>query len=65
VNISLDHWDSAAHNAFRGLPNSFQEVAKSAENVLKADLVLGLTLCATKLFYLKSISGSMLMLPSL
>ena len=50
VDVSLDHWDPDAHNAFRGLPNSYQWVEQASANVRKVDLVLGLTLCATKSF---------------
>lgn len=50
VDISLDHWNPRDHDDFRGLPGSFQWVVKAAMNVRKADLVLGLTLCAIKSF---------------
>lgn len=50
VNISLDHWDPEAHDAFRGLPNSYQWVEQASANVREVDLVLALTLCATKSF---------------
>ena len=50
VNISLDHWDPATHDAFRGMPNSYNWVEQAAENVQKEGLVLALTLCATKTF---------------
>ncbi len=53
VDISLDHWDPDAHNAFRGLPNSYKWVEQASANVRKVDLVLGLTLCATKSFVTK------------
>lgn len=53
VNVSLDHWDAAFHNAFRGHPSAFEWAVKASRNVRKADLVLCLSLCATKEFVSK------------
>ena len=50
VNISLDHWDPVTHDAFRGMPNSYNWVERGAANIQKEGLVLALTLCATKTF---------------
>ena len=50
VNISLDHWHPAAHDAFRGMPNSYNWVEQAVANVQKEGLVLALTLCATRTF---------------
>ncbi len=50
VNISLDHWDPAAHNAFRGHPEAFAWVEGAAASAIEAGLALCVTLCATRAF---------------
>jgi MoaA/NifB/PqqE/SkfB family radical SAM enzyme len=45
VVISLDHWDAAGHDRFRGRSGSFAWVERAATAVREADLVLCLALC--------------------
>ncbi|UCD37301.1 MAG: radical SAM protein [Fidelibacterota bacterium] len=47
VNISLDHWQPEAHNAFRGFPAAYQWAEKAAKNAREAGLLVCLSLCAT------------------
>lgn len=53
VNISLDHWDEAKHNAFRRNNQSFEWVKIAARNCKEAGLMVSLSLCATKEFVSK------------
>ena len=48
--VSEEFPTTATHDAFRGMPNSYNWVEQAAENVQKEGLVLALTLCATKTF---------------
>jgi len=48
--ISLDHWIEGSHNAFRRHPESFFWVREAVRNCRNADLVTGLSICATKAF---------------
>ncbi len=50
VNISLDHWQQDAHNAFRKNDHAFQWVQHASAHCRNADLVLAFSLCATKEF---------------
>jgi MoaA/NifB/PqqE/SkfB family radical SAM enzyme len=50
VCISLDHWEPAAHDAFRGFPGSFQRAREAAAAARAAGLALCLTLCPTREF---------------
>jgi MoaA/NifB/PqqE/SkfB family radical SAM enzyme len=48
--LSLDHWDAAAHDRFRGLPGSFAAVERAARHALDAGLLIACSLCATRSF---------------
>lgn len=50
VSLSLDHWDAAAHDRFRGRRGSFEAVVQAAAHVRDADLVLSLSLCPVRSF---------------
>jgi MoaA/NifB/PqqE/SkfB family radical SAM enzyme len=50
VNVSLDHWDEARHNAFRKNERSFHWVREAALNSRKAGLAVSLSLCAVRDF---------------
>ncbi|MEO6036838.1 MAG: radical SAM protein, partial [Saprospiraceae bacterium] len=50
LGLSLDHWDSAAHDRFRGLPGSFDWVRQAAHNAHAAGLAVCLTLTAVREF---------------
>jgi MoaA/NifB/PqqE/SkfB family radical SAM enzyme len=50
VNISLDHWQKDAHNAFRKNDLAFQWTHAAATHCRNADLALAFSLCATKEF---------------
>lgn len=50
VNISLDHWDEKHHNEFRNNDRSFQWVKEAVENCRKKNLIVSVSLCATKQF---------------
>lgn len=50
VCISLDHWDAAQHDAFRGLEGSFDWALQAAQNARDAGMVLGLGLTAVRNF---------------
>lgn len=50
VVISLDHFDPQIHDAFRGFKNSYQNVMDAIRNAQGQQLVIALTLCATKAF---------------
>ncbi len=50
VSISLDHWDAASHDHFRGLEGSFEWVGKAVEHARAAGLAVCLTLTAVRTF---------------
>jgi MoaA/NifB/PqqE/SkfB family radical SAM enzyme len=50
VNLSLDHWRPAGHDAFRGMAGTFAWVERAAASVRGADLALCLTLCPAREF---------------
>lgn len=50
MTISLDHWDAAEHDRFRGLPGAFDWAVQAARNARDAGLVVGLNLVATRDF---------------
>jgi len=50
VAISLDHWDDAAHDRFRGLPGAGAAVTRAAAHAREAGLVVALSLCPTRAF---------------
>lgn len=50
ANISLDHWNEKLHNRFRNHDNSFEWVIKAVRNCLEVNLMVSLSLCATREF---------------
>jgi len=48
--ISLDHFDPARHNAFRGHPLAYEWALRGVRSALDAGLVTALSLCATRSF---------------
>lgn len=50
VLLSLDDWDPARHDRFRGSPHAFAGAREAARAARAEDLLLGLSLCATKAF---------------
>jgi MoaA/NifB/PqqE/SkfB family radical SAM enzyme len=48
VALSLDHWDPARHDAFRGRAGTFQGVVRAARYVREAGLTLALGVCPTR-----------------
>ena len=48
--FSLDHYQEAKHDQFRGLSGSFQNVVSSVQTANKLDLVTAFSLCATNEF---------------
>ncbi|MBC6607866.1 radical SAM protein [Hymenobacter sp. BT188] len=50
VSISLDHYESARHNAFRGSAEAYEFAIQAVVNAKEAGLVVALTLCATQAF---------------
>jgi MoaA/NifB/PqqE/SkfB family radical SAM enzyme len=48
VAVSLDHWDPARHDAFRGVAGTFERAAEGARAAAAADLVVALSLTATR-----------------
>lgn len=50
VALSLDHWDDAAHDRFRGLPGASAAVTRAAAHARAAGLVVALSLCPTRAF---------------
>ena len=50
VVISLDHYDPDLHDAFRGFRNSYSDVISAIKHAQDQDLVIVLTVCATKAF---------------
>ena len=53
VVISLDHFEPEKHNAFRGFRNSFTDVINTAQYAHEQNLIIVLSLCATKSFISK------------
>ena len=50
ITVSLDHWVPELHNKFRGRHNAFEWAEKAAANARENNLVVCLSLCATKDF---------------
>jgi len=50
TNISLDHWNENAHNEFRKNKKSYFWVREAVMNCRKVDLLVSLSLCATRSF---------------
>jgi MoaA/NifB/PqqE/SkfB family radical SAM enzyme len=50
ANISLDHWNEIYHNEFRNNNSAYKWVAEAVENCQKNDIIVSLSLCATKQF---------------
>jgi MoaA/NifB/PqqE/SkfB family radical SAM enzyme len=50
VQVSIDHWNDQAHDAFRGLDGAFSWALRAATAAARADLIVCLNLCATKAF---------------
>jgi MoaA/NifB/PqqE/SkfB family radical SAM enzyme len=50
VVISLDHFDKEKHNRFRGYNDSFTQAIQAIRHAQQEDLVVALTLCATRDF---------------
>ncbi len=53
VSISIDHYDEAANNTFRGHNKAMEIACEAAKNSLSAGLGLAVALCATKEFISK------------
>ncbi|MGK0406251.1 MAG: MoaA/NifB/PqqE/SkfB family radical SAM enzyme [Roseivirga sp.] len=50
VMVSLDHFEAAKHNEFRGFETAFDWASQAVANANEAGLVTTLSLCATKTF---------------
>lgn len=50
IAVSLDHYDPAAHNKFRGYQRAFDWAQRAMQNARDANLVTSLSVCATKEF---------------
>jgi MoaA/NifB/PqqE/SkfB family radical SAM enzyme len=50
VAISLDHWDPASNDRFRGMPGAFRSVEAAAHSAHEAGLLVALSLCPTRQF---------------
>lgn len=48
VAVSLDHWDPARHDAFRGMEGTFARATAGVRAAAAADLVVALSLTATR-----------------
>jgi MoaA/NifB/PqqE/SkfB family radical SAM enzyme len=48
VMVSLDHWDAARHDAFRGVKGTFERAVVGARTATGADLVVGLSCTVTR-----------------
>ena len=48
--LSLDHWKPEGHNHLRQSDRSFDWVSEAARQIVRADLALSLSLCATRDF---------------
>lgn len=53
VSLSIDHFDEAANNKFRGHKDATGHIKRAAENALKAGLAVSTAICATKEFISK------------
>jgi MoaA/NifB/PqqE/SkfB family radical SAM enzyme len=53
VSLSVDHFDEAANNKFRGHKDATEHIRRAADNALKAGLVVSTAICATKEFVTK------------
>lgn len=51
--ISLDHWQPALHNTFRGKSNAFEWAERAVHNAVQNGLAVCLSLCATREFITK------------
>ncbi|MCW3104795.1 MAG: radical protein [Bacteroidetes bacterium] len=54
VAISLDHFDPALHNVFRGYKDAYHWVEQAAVNAHKAKLVTAFSICVTRSFCTES-----------
>jgi len=52
--VSLDHFDSALHNQFRGFAKSFEWAHIAVRNAIEVNLVTALSICVTKSFVSES-----------
>lgn len=50
ISISLDHWDRAEHDRFRGMPGAFNWALLAARSARDAGLVVGLNVMPTRAF---------------
>lgn len=50
VVISLDHFDAAAHNTFRGSSGAFENAMHAAKNAYAAKLITAFSVCVTRSF---------------
>jgi MoaA/NifB/PqqE/SkfB family radical SAM enzyme len=50
VVISLDHFDAAAHNVFRGSSGAFENAMHAAKNAHAAKLITAFSVCVTRSF---------------
>jgi MoaA/NifB/PqqE/SkfB family radical SAM enzyme len=50
ASISVDHFEEALHNEFRGNPEAFKWAMEATRNSVKAGLLTGWALCATREF---------------
>ena len=50
VNISLDHWNAQLHNNFRKNEKSYAMAVDGVQNCLDANIIVSLSLCATREF---------------
>jgi MoaA/NifB/PqqE/SkfB family radical SAM enzyme len=50
ASISVDHFEEALHNEFRGNPEAFKWAMEATKNSVKAGLLTGWALCATREF---------------
>ena len=50
VALSLDHWQQAAHDRFRGMTGAYDAVVRAAVHARTAGLVVALSLCPTRSF---------------
>ena len=54
VHLSLDHFEPARHDAFRGRKSVYRWVERAARNASEAGLLVTLSLCATRAFVTRS-----------
>lgn len=48
VMVSLDHWDPARHDAFRGVPGTFERAVRAMSLARDAGLLMGASVTATR-----------------